>query len=141
MINLDFSVLVTIVYILILYAFMNHFFFKPIMDVIHKRRELIEGRQELAQQRIAQVDQKANEYEQALKAARSEAYRTQEMLREKTLAERADLVGKAKSEAEKTVHDARTRLAAQAATAEKQLEGQVEVLARDLSTSLLRDKA
>jgi len=139
MIKLDLSLLVTILYIVILYVVMDRLFFKPITRIKHDRRQLIEGRQESAQARIADVDRKAAEYEQALKSARTEAYRTQEARREEALAVRTQLVGQARAETEKQIREARTRLMSEADTAKEKLDGEVNGLVQELTASLLRE--
>jgi len=139
MINLDFSLVVTILYLIILYNFMSRFFFRPVLRVLGERRQLIEGRLESAHQRMAQAEQKAAEYENALKAARTEVYRGQETHREKALSEKTQIVAEAKANAGKAVEEGRSRIAAEAAAARKTLEGEVDNLAGRLTTSILRD--
>ena len=139
MINLDFSLVVTILYLIVLYNFMSRFFFGPVLRVLVERRQLIEGRLENAHQRMAQAEQKAAEYENAMKTARSEVYRGQETHREKALSEKTGIVAEAKANAERAVQEGRSRIAAEAAAALKKLEGEVDNLAGRLTTSILRD--
>jgi F-type H+-transporting ATPase subunit b len=139
MINVDFSLVITIFYLIILYIFMSKVFFGPISRILGERRQLIEGRLEDANKRMAQVEQKAAEYENALKAARIEVYRLQEAQREKALKEKSDLVAKAKGEAEKAVQEGRTKIVAQADAAKTKLVTDVDTLARNLTNSILRD--
>jgi F-type H+-transporting ATPase subunit b len=139
MINLNFSLLVAIVYVLVLYAFMNRFFFKPILHILHERRRLIQGRLEESEKRMAQVEQKAAEYEHALRDARTEAYRQQEQQRERVLAEKAEIIAKAKSEADASIKEGRARLAAEAEAARKRLEADVDAMAKRLTDTVLRD--
>ena len=139
MLNIDFSVVVTVLYLIILYLFLSRVFFGPINQILKKRHELIEGRLEDSRKRLELVEQKTAEYEQAIRTARSEAYRQQEVQRERALAEKADLVAKAKSEAQKAVEEGRARLAAQADTARKKIESEVDALAKRLATAILRD--
>jgi F-type H+-transporting ATPase subunit b len=141
MIKLDYSLFVTIFYVVILYAFMSHFLFKPILHVLHERRRLIEGRLQASQQSVAEADKKAGEYENALKAARSETFRRQESLREQALAERTELLSRTKVESDRTVQEARTRLLAEAETASKKLDAQVDSLAKELTSALLQDRS
>src|SRR5436305_1630535 len=104
MINLDpFSILVTVLYVAILYLFMNALFFGPILRILHDRRALIAGRLEEAQKRMIEVDKKTAEYEQAIRAARAEGYRKQELSREEALAARSALIAKAKAAAEQSL--------------------------------------
>jgi len=141
MIKLDYTLFVTIFYVVVLYVFMTHFFFKPIVRVLHERRRLIEGRIQAAQLSVAEADRKAGEYENALKAARAETFRRQESQREQVLAERTELLGRTKTETDKTVQEARVRLMSEAEAATKTLDTQVDGLARELTTALLQDRS
>jgi F-type H+-transporting ATPase subunit b len=140
MINLDYTLFVTIFYVVVLYVFMTHFFFKPIVRVLHERRHLIEGRIQAAQQSVAEADRKAGEYENALKAARAETFRRQELQREQALAEKTQLLSRTKVETDKSVQEARVRLLSEAETASTRLNSQVDNLARELTTALLQDR-
>jgi F-type H+-transporting ATPase subunit b len=141
MIKLDYTLFVTIFYVVVLYVFMTHFFFKPIVRVLHERRRLIEGRIQAAQLSVAEADRKAGEYENALKAARTETFRRQESQREQVLAERTELLGRTKTETDKTVQEARVRLMSEAEAATKTLDTQVDNMARELTTALLQDRS
>jgi F-type H+-transporting ATPase subunit b len=141
MIKLDYSLFVTIFYVVVLYAFLSNFLFKPILHVLQERRRLIEGRLQAAQQSVADADKKSLEYENALKAARSETFRSQEVLREKALAERAELLTLTKLETDKTVQEARIRLNAEADSASSKLDTQVDSLAKELTSALLQDRS
>ena len=139
MLNVDLTMLVTVLYVIILYVFLSRSFFNPIVGILHKRRELIEGRVEESRKRLETVEQRTSEYEQAMRNARSEAYRQQEMQRERSLAEKSELVAKAKIEAEKVVREGRARLTAEAEAAQKKMAGEVDTLAKKLTTAILRD--
>ncbi len=139
MITLDLSVLVTILYLIILFVFMNRVFFKPILHILADRRSRIQGQLEEAQKRIELVNLKTGEYEQALKLARSETYQRQESVREQALAEKADLVMKARHDAERVVQEGKERLSQQAEAARQNLHGEIDTLARRLATVILRD--
>ena len=139
MINVDFSFLVTVLYVSILYIFLSRCFFGPVTRILRTRRELIEGRLEGSRKRLEFVEQKTAEYERALQTARTEAYRQQEMQRERSLAEKTDLVAQAKSEAEKSVEEARVHIAAQGEAARNRIESEIDTLAKKLTTAILRD--
>ena len=139
MINVDLSFLVTVVYVIILYIFLSRVFFGPMTGILHKRRALIEGRLEEARNRMEQVEQRTAEYEQALRTSRAEAYRLQEKERERTLVEKAELITKAKSEADKTLQEGRALLTAEAQAARKKMEAEIDALANKLTTAILRD--
>ena len=139
MINVDFSFVVTVLYVGILYIFLSRCFFGPVTRILRTRRELIEGRLESSRKRLELVEQKTAEYERALQTARTEAYRQQEMQRERALADKTDLVAKAKSEADKSVEEGRLRIAAQAEAARKKIETEIDTLAKNLTNAILRD--
>jgi len=66
MIKLDYTLVVTILYIVVLYAFMSRLFFKPIARVLKERRQLTEGRLQAAQQSVAEADRKAQQAKAAV---------------------------------------------------------------------------
>ena len=139
MLNVDYSMLVTVLYVIILYVFLSRFFFNPIVGILHKRRELIEGRLEESRKRLETVEQRTAEYETAMQNARTDAYRQQEVQRDRALAEKSELVSLAKTEAEKAVQEGRTRLASEAEAARTKMAGEVDTLAKKLTTAILRD--
>src|SRR5215471_5683138 len=99
MLNVDYSMLVTVLYVIILYLFLKRFFFGPLGDILNRRRELIEGRLEESRKRLETVEKRTSEYEQSMRTARGEAYKQQEIQREQALSEKAQLVARAKAEA------------------------------------------
>jgi F-type H+-transporting ATPase subunit b len=139
MLNVDLSMLVTVVYVIILYLFLSRFFFGPLVQILNKRRGLIEGRFEESRKRLEIVEKRTAEYENAMRTARSEAYRQQELQRDKALSEKAELVAQAKREAESAVQEGRARLTAEAESARKKIAVEFDGLAKKLTTAILRD--
>ena len=139
MLNVDYSMLVTVLYVIILYLFLGRVFFRPVMEILNKRRALIEGRLEESRKRLEIVEKRTAEYEQAIRAARTDAYRQQEIQRDKALSEKAELVAKAKLEAEAAVQEGRARLKAEADAAQQKIASEVDSLAKKLTTAILRD--
>ena len=139
MIDLDFySILVTIVYVGILYLFLSRFFFGPVTRILEERRRAIQGGLEEARRRIEEVERKTAEYETALRTARAEAYRQQEIIRDEVLGERARLLADARREAEAIIEQARATLQDQAARARQELESEIDDLAGRLAGTLLK---
>jgi len=135
----DATTLITVFYLIILYICLSRLFFGPILHILEKRHELIEGRLEDARKRVELVEARTAEYEQALRAARSEAYRRQETERETALARKAELVAQAKKQADKTTEQGKAGLSVQRETILKKLETEIDTLANRLTTSILRD--
>jgi F-type H+-transporting ATPase subunit b len=140
MINPDlFTLLVTIIYVAILYVFLSKFFFGPLTRILAERRQATEGSLEEAVRRIDEVEKKTAEYESALREARAEAYKHQETIREEALEERARLLNDARREADRIIVNAHARLETETAEARKDLEGEIDALASRLSGTLLQD--
>lgn len=139
MINLDLSVFVTIVYLIVLYFFLLRVFFRPILKVIEERRRLIVGRAAEAQDRLLAAERRAADYEASLNAARTEAYREQDLIRQSTLQQRDDLISKARIASESEITEARKRIAAQSARAEEELQASVDILAERLAARVLQN--
>jgi F0F1-type ATP synthase membrane subunit b/b' len=135
----DATTLITVLYVIILYICLSRLFFGPIQHILKKRHELIDGRLEEARNRMEMVEARTSDYEQALRAARTDAYRRQEMERETALARKAELVSEAKKQADKAVEDGKAGLVAQREAILKKLEAEVDTLAKRLTTSILRD--
>jgi F-type H+-transporting ATPase subunit b len=139
MLNVDLSVLVTVVYVIVLYLVLSRIFFRPVTEILKQRGELIDGRLEDSRKRLEVVERKTSEYENTLRAARAEIYHQQELRREHALNEKADLIAKAKTEGEASIRNARNRLSAEAEAAKANIAAEVEVLADRLTATLLRD--
>jgi len=139
MLNVDLSMLVTVLYVIILYLFLSRFFFGPVVQILNKRRQLIEGRLEESRKRIEVVEKRTEEYERAMRTARADAYRQQEIERDKALGEKTELVAKAKREAEAAVQAGRARLRSEADAARAKISGDLDALAKKLTTTILRD--
>jgi F-type H+-transporting ATPase subunit b len=139
MISLDFSILVTILYVAILYIFLSRFFFGPLNKILVVRRASIQGRLEDAERRIQDIESKTAEYESALREGRSEAYQHQESIRDAALDEKAELLADARRETETMIEEARKTLGAETAKAKQRLEGEIDALAARLSETLLQE--
>jgi len=139
MLNVDYSVLVTVLYVIILYVFLNQFFFRPVLRILSTRRELTEGRLEESRRRLEMVERKTADYEHAMRSARSDAYHQQEIERERALADKSSLVLKAKAESDKAVQEGRARLKAEAEAARAKMAADVDNLAKKLATTILQE--
>lgn len=131
----------TFLLVLFLYVFLKKVFFNPLEKVMHERHEATEGAMKAARERLAAADQKSGEYEQALKEARAEMYRSQERERQQTVEETGALVRAARAQAEERVRGARQELEAEVALAKKSLEGESGTLANAVAQAVLKAKA
>ena len=139
MINIDASLVVTILYVILLYIFLSKFFFGPLTDILKKRHGLIEGQLDTARQRMETVERRTFEYEEAIRTARANAYRKQEQYRERAMADKAQLIAEAKLQTGTAAEEGRVKLIAQAQDSRRKLESEIDTLAKKLSTSILSD--
>ena len=136
--ELDLSVLVIMILVWSLYFVLKKSFFDPINQILLQRDAEINGAQQEARERLNQVDQKTQAYQQALKAARLENYRQQEGFRSEASKQRLETLTKTRREAEAVVHSAKEEIQTQVAGAKKSLESEVNGIADGIVKTILR---
>lgn len=127
----------TFMIVILLYFFLKYAFFRPLERVLQARFEATEGARQRAAQTLALAEQKANEYEVAMRAARAEIYQAQEHLHQQLEEERKSEMMVARAAAEEAVRKAKATLAADVAQAKKDLEQQSEMLAAEIADVVL----
>src|SRR5580698_7814712 len=68
----------TFLLVVFLHFYLKKVFFQPLEKVLRQRFEATEGARRLAEQALARAAARTEEYEAAIRAARSEIYQTQE---------------------------------------------------------------
>jgi len=131
----------TFLLVVLLHFYLKYIYFKPLEKVLAKRYEATEGARKLAEQSLHNAAQKSAEYDAAMRAARAEIYQAQEHLH-KQLQEReaADLTA-ARARAEELVKQAKADLTRDVEAAKLTLAGESDLLANQISESLLRRSA
>ena len=86
---------------------------------------------------MARAEQKAKEYEDKLRDAKSEVYRDQEETRKKWLADQAAQLAQAKANAEASTNTARQGIAQEVAAARQGLADTSSAIADQIATSVL----
>jgi F-type H+-transporting ATPase subunit b len=131
----------TICLLLIVHFYLKWMFFRPMRDVLEKRREAIEGARESAATMLKQASQKAATLEAALRQARDEIYQENEAMRRRWIEEQSSRLEDARRESRELIHKAKLELDAEAETAKRSLTATAESLAEDITRSLLGRKA
>lgn len=126
----------TIVFVVILLAFLNRLFFKPLSQTLDARVRATSGALADARKHAEQAEEKMREYERALQAARQEIYQHREEVRRKAVSEQDSLVQQARHRAEGTFKDAQASLDRETATAKVELSAAVDSLATEVAVSL-----
>lgn len=128
----------TLILVVLLHFYLKSVFFKPIARVLQERYEATEGARKLAEQSMERAAAKTAEYEAALRAARAEAYLAQEQLHKELQDKHAAEMLAARQRAEETVKRAKADLAKDVEAARQNLSRDAEVLADQITETILR---
>jgi F-type H+-transporting ATPase subunit b len=131
----------TIFLLLLLHFYFKAMLFGPLEKVLRQRDELTEGARKAADQSLAAVERKAQEYESKLRQARAEVYRQQEETRRKWLEDQAAQVAEAHARMAGSVREAKEQIAAEAASARQALLESSSALADQIATAVLARRA
>src|SRR5258708_5478841 len=108
------------------YRFLVH---GPLQRVLAERHALTQGAIERAKAEIATAEARTAEYEQRVREARSQIYKTQEAYRQRVLEERNNAVAEARKQTGEMVKRARADLGKDVVAAKAVLQQQSETLA------------
>jgi F-type H+-transporting ATPase subunit b len=131
----------TIFLVLIVHFYLKYVFFKPMANLLKERHEATEGARKLAAESIAKAEQKAAEYEAAIRAAKSEVYAEQDRMRRVLQDERAAAVHAARQEADQQIAEARSKLSQEAEQLKGQLAAEAENLSERIVATVLNGRA
>lgn len=134
----DGTMLLHIVIIAIMVAVLNRTLLKPINQILQRRDALLSGRTTEAEALDAQRAEKLEQYEAAMRAARSEGYQRLEREKMEAMREREQRVTAAKQEISKDVASAIEMTQQQQAAAQKDLEGRAAELSGLIGAQILK---
>jgi F-type H+-transporting ATPase subunit b len=124
----------------VVFFVMRGLYFKPITKLFNARhKRLIEDR-EAAEALVSQADQKLEEYKRRLTEERVEARKQYDAILADTRKEEAQILNTARNEAKKITQEAVESINKQREQIKKQLEADVEGLAKNISDTLLARK-
>ena len=118
-----------------LYTFLVH---KPLMRVLAERRERTEGAMEKARADIAAAEARTAEYEQRLREARLKVFKNQEARRQQATQARAEVVARARTQAQGQVKNARAAIEGDKQEALAKLQEDAGRLATEIVRMVLR---
>lgn len=131
----------TVCLLLIVHFYLKFMFFRPVREVLEKRREATEGARESAEAMLKKAGEKTASLEAALRKARDEIYVENEELRKRWLEEQSNHLEEARKQSRELIHQAKQELDAEAATAKRDLAGMADSMADEIAQSLLGRKA
>jgi F-type H+-transporting ATPase subunit b len=131
----------TICLLLIVHFYLKFVFFRPLREILDKRRVATEGARESAAAMLQKAAEKADALEAALRQARDQIYQENEATRRQWIDEQTSRLEEARRQSRELIHKAKQELDAQSVVAKKSLEATAESLAEEITRSLLARRA
>jgi len=131
----------TVLLLLVVHFYLKAMFFRPMAEVLAKRRAATEGLKESAEAMRARAAEQTASIEDQLRQARDEIYQEQEEARRGWTTEQASHLEAARNQARDLIRQGKDRLDAEAATAKSQLAATDDALADEIVRALLERKA
>lgn len=139
--NLLIEAIPTIAFFILLTVYLKHVFFKPLARILEERRKATEGVRELARRAFEAADKKNSEFEHALQIARAELHQEYEAMRRQWTKEQAEMIAKARAEADEKIQLAKQQIALEVAKAEAAMDAKVDALSEQIVDSLITRRA
>ena len=130
----------TLLLLLIVHLYLKWMFFRPMREVLDKRREATEGARKSAEALLAKASEKAAAIEATLRKAREEIYHEQEEARRRWIGEQTARLEEARRSSRDLIHQAQQELDTAAASAKRNLAATTAALADQIARSLLERK-
>lgn len=133
----DGTLLIHVLLILVMVAVLNATLFKPINKILAEREATTGGRITEAQQIVANVKQKLQQYEAQLRDARAEGYSMMEQERLKSLREREAKIIQLRAEINSLLAIEKQELAQESQRVRQDLESESRVLGAEIATQII----
>jgi F-type H+-transporting ATPase subunit b len=127
----------TIFLLILVHFYLKFMFFRPMAEVLAKRREATDGLRESAEKARAKADEQAKSIEEKLRQAREGIYQEQEEARRRWTGEQGAQLDRARQDARDLIHQSKQQLEAEAAAAKSKLEPYADTLADQIVVTLI----
>ena len=127
----------TIFLLLLVHFYLKRMFFRPMAEVLAKRRAATEGQRESAEAMRAKAGEQTKSIEEQLRQAREAIYQEQEEARRGWLGDQGVRLDVARQQAHELIHQSGQLLDAEAVGARSQLAGATDELADHIAQTLL----
>ncbi|HWF03969.1 MAG TPA: ATP synthase F0 subunit B [Candidatus Angelobacter sp.] len=131
----------TIISLLIVWTSYRFIVHGRLQQVLEQRHALTQGAVQRAQEEIARAEARTAEYEQKVREARAEIYKTQQANRQRIMDTRNAALAEARKQAGDKVKEARASVAATVASSKTALREQADALADKIIESVLKPAA
>jgi F0F1-type ATP synthase membrane subunit b/b' len=123
--------------LVVVHFYLKAMFFRPMADVLAKRRAATEGLRESAEAMRAKAAENIKFIEGQLRQAREAIYQEQEEARKGWINDQTAQVEEARKQAHELIHQSEELLDAEAVAAKSQLAGIADALADEIAQTLL----
>ncbi len=128
----------TFIVVILLHWYLKTTLFQPLEKVLADRHAQTEGARQQAAAALASAEAKVAEYDNRLRAARSEIYQEQESWRRQLIDEQTAAVAKAREESHAQIQSAKLQISTQVEEARATLTKEAEGLADQIVGSILK---
>ncbi len=137
MINVDWTIWLQFVNFFVLMAVLNFLLYRPLRDVLNRRRETIDGSYAKAKELEAQINEKMESYQQQLHAAKVKGNEERAAMRKAAAGEEAEILGQAQAKASEQLQEIKRNVAKEAEAAANILKKESTALAKQIASSVL----
>ena len=127
--------------LLLLHFYLKRTFFAPLDKVLAERFEATTGARKQAESAMARAEAKAREYEEAIRAARTEVYKDNEAMRKQWREQQSVMLAEARAKSETAVAVAKAEMAGDVRTARENLQADSDRIADGIVAAILRRTA
>ena len=127
----------TVFLLLVVHFYLKAMFFRPMADVLAKRRAATDGQRESAEALRARAAEQTKSIEDQLRQAREAIYQEQEEARRRWTSDQSTQLDDARHKSRELIHQSKDQLDAEAGAAKGQLQGTVDTLADQIASTLL----
>jgi F-type H+-transporting ATPase subunit b len=127
----------TLFLLLVVHFYLKRMFFRPMADVLAKRRAATDGLRESADAMRAKAAEQTKSIEEQLRQAREAIYQKQEEARRSWKGDQGSQLERARQQARELIHQSKQELDKEAAMAKSQLAGAADALADQIADALL----
>jgi F0F1-type ATP synthase membrane subunit b/b' len=131
----------TLFLLLVVHFYLKTMFFRPMADVLGRRRAATEGQRESAEALRAKAGEQAKSIEEQLRQAREAIYQEQEEARRGWIGDQTAQIEEARKQVHELIHQSDELLEAETVAAKSQLAGTADELADQIAQTLLKRTA
>lgn len=123
--------------LLVVHFYLKWMFFRPMADVLAKRRAATDGLRETAEAMRAKAAEQTKSIEEQLRQAREAIYQEQEEARRVWTSDQSAQLDAARKQGHELIHQSKLQLDAETSEAKGQLAGTADALAEQIANTLL----